>query len=123
MKNLCLLYFFILFFILTALSFFAGNQSKTVSLVSLAILTVFFIIYSVFEFRNYTGGVIAYYNTLLAQFHASGITINIDFSLGLTGFTDLLVIISLFITMFAVLMGSKSHGAYFYGLFLCKAIL
>ncbi|WP_298279024.1 NADH-quinone oxidoreductase subunit M [Ferroplasma sp.] len=113
-----LLYFFILFFILTALSFFAGNQSKTVSLVSLAILTVFFIIYSVFEFRNYTGGVIAYYNTLLAQFHASGITINIDFSLGLTGFTDLLVIISLFITMFAVLMGSKSHGAYFYGLFM-----
>ena len=51
-----LLYFFILFFILTGLSFFAGKHSKSVSLVSLGILTVFFIIYSIFDFRNYTGG-------------------------------------------------------------------
>ncbi len=85
---------------------------------SLGILTLVFLAYSVLEFRNYTGGVTAYYNVLLAQFQANGITININFSLGLTGFSDLLVIISLFITMFAVSMGSKSHGAYFYGLFM-----
>ncbi|MGE9810746.1 NADH-quinone oxidoreductase subunit M [Ferroplasma acidiphilum] len=113
-----LLYFFILFFILTGLSFFAGKHSKSVSLVSLGILTVFFIIYSIFDFRNYTGGVISYYNVLLTSFSTSGITININFSLGLTGFSDLLVIIALLITMFSILMGSKSHGAYFYGLFM-----
>ena len=81
---------------------------------------MFFIIYSVLQFRNYNGGVIAYYNILLTQFHASGITINIDFSLGLTGFTDLLVMIALFITIFAVLMGGRNHGAYFYGLFMAS---
>ena len=107
-----LLYFFIIFFMLTVLSFFGGKHSKSVSLVSLGILTVFFVIYSILDFSNYTGGVISYYNALLASYSASGITVHINFSIGLTGFSDLLVIISLLITMFAVLMGSNSHGAY-----------
>jgi NADH-quinone oxidoreductase subunit M len=105
---------------LTGLSFFGGKHSKSISLVSLGILIMFFVIYSLLDFRTYTGGVISYYNVLLASFKANGIAININFSIGLTGFSDLLVITALFITLFAVLMGGKSHGAYFYGLFMAS---
>ncbi len=115
-----LLYFFILFFILTALSFFGGNHSKTISLISLGMLAIIFIAFSFIQFKNYSGGITAQYNILLAKFTATNIVININFSIGLTGFTDLLVIMSILITLFAVLMGSKSHGAYFYGLFMAS---
>ncbi|WP_337860066.1 NADH-quinone oxidoreductase subunit M [Ferroplasma sp.] len=113
-----LLYFFILFFIMTGLSFFGGKHSKSVALISLGILTVLFVIYSVFDFRNYNGGVISYYNVLLANSNINGVIVHINFSLGLTGFSDLLVLIALLVSIFAILMGSKSHGAYFYGLFM-----
>jgi proton-translocating NADH-quinone oxidoreductase chain M len=113
-----LLYFFILFFILTGMSFFGGKHSKSVVLISLGILTVIFVAYSIIAFRNYNGGIVSYYNVLLASSSINGVLIHIDFSLGLTGFSDLLVLVALLITIFAVLMGSKSHGAYFYGLFM-----
>ena len=108
--------FLMAFLIVTILSFFTGKYAKQFSLISVFILTVIFVIYSFSRFATYTGGIISKSNILLSSFTANGISIRINFSTGLTGFTDALVIMALMVTIFALLIGEKSNDDTFFGL-------
>ncbi len=113
-----LLYFFIVFLAAVIVSFFMGKYSKSFSLIVLGLLTVFFVIYSFVKFYNYNGKIISKYSFLLASFTSSNhsITVNINFSLGLTGFTDLLIITALLVSIFSIIIGNKENGGIFFGL-------
>ena len=113
-----LLFFFIMFLIAVIVSFFMGKNSKRFSLIALGLLTVFFVAYSFVKFYNYNGQIISKYNFLLASFTSSNksITVNINFSLGFTGFTDLLIITALIVSIFSIVIGDREKGGIFFGL-------
>ncbi len=109
-------YFLLVLFIGVVITFFARSYAKYFSMVFLGIMSVAFVIYSFIRFNNYLGNIIAKYNYVLANYTSSGIHIELNFSLGLTGFTDLLVIMALIVTIFALSIGERENNDTFFGL-------
>ncbi|MEM0140146.1 MAG: NADH-quinone oxidoreductase subunit M [Ferroplasma sp.] len=110
-----LLYIFILFFALAISSFFIKKHAREFSAISLILLLLIFIAYSIDIFSGYKGGFIASNDIVIGKYTAPGIIMELNFSTALDGFTDVLVIMSMFIALFAVMIGRTTYSPEFYG--------
>ncbi|WP_337859907.1 NADH-quinone oxidoreductase subunit M [Ferroplasma sp.] len=117
-----LLYFLITFLLVTILTFLSGKYAKYISTGFISIILIAFSIYSLIIFNSYRGNVISYSSFLISSLSIHLVNICIIFSIGLTGFTDILVIMSLIVTLFSLLISSKSRPPEFFGLLMASGL-
>ncbi|SMD30174.1 NADH-quinone oxidoreductase subunit M [Picrophilus oshimae] len=96
-------------------AFFIKDNARIFSILYTLIITFVFILYSIFKFINYNGSLISVFNYNIVSYSNSGLSFYITLSFGLTGFTDALIIMSMVVTLFALMISDYNNPS-FYGL-------
>ncbi len=108
---------FFLSILLAFLTFLSGKRAR---LFALSSASIFIALIAVFTYRVFGGG---YSGGLMDQYSFSvAPQIGINFSTGITGFTDGLLILSAVIILIALLVVGKEYGASTYGLILSTEV-
>jgi NADH-quinone oxidoreductase subunit M len=109
-------YIFFALIVASILTFFAGKFSGGFARIVALLVSIGVILYSALEFyKGYTGGYISTYSITLSS--GSGFY----FSLGLNGFTDILIILASIITLIALFVSKEGNNIY-YGLIMLTEV-
>ena len=97
-------------FILAAGTFFTGRFSRPYALVVSGVYFLAFLIYSISQFYSLNGGFSAAETILISPYYG------FNFTLQVSGFSALLVLLSLGVIFVAVFISDSTHGRVFFGL-------
>jgi proton-translocating NADH-quinone oxidoreductase chain M len=122
MFSMFILYMLLAFLLTTISLFFSGKYAKYISTGIISLFLIAFSIYSFMIFKSYSGSIISQYSFPIASLKIQGLHVSILFSIGLTGFTDILVIMSFIVTLFSLLISSRDRPPEFFGLLMASGL-
>lgn len=105
-----LLELYISMFILAAATFFTGRFSRPYALVVSGFYFLAFLVYSISQFYSLNGGFSAAETILISPYYG------FNFTLQVSGFSALLVLLSLGVIFVAIFISDSRHGRVFFGL-------
>ncbi len=105
-----LLYLYISLFVLTVGTFFGGKYAKPYALIVTGLYFLIFLIYFISKFYTLNGVFNSMQSIPISSYYG------FDFSLQLSGFSALLVLLSVAVTFIAVYISGTRYGKVFFGL-------
>ena len=91
-------------------TFFTGRYAKEVASILSGVLLILIAAFSILRFSSYTGGFVSSYSITISS------SIGLYFSVGVSGLTDALLILTGIVMLVSILITGREYGSAFFGL-------